>query len=70
MEAALRKVWDEFFAEGEGLSEEEGEKEEKDEEGLGVQDPGLMRLLTSEKQAFAVVLAQAVWMPAFAVLMP
>ena len=69
MEAALRKVWDEFLAEGEGLSEEE--KDEKDEEeGLGVQDPGLMRLLTSEKQAFAVVLAQAVWMPAFAVLMP
>ena len=32
MEAALRKVWDEVLAEGEGLSEEEeGEKDEKDE---------------------------------------
>ena len=55
------------------MDEEEGEDEEDEEdgeEGLGVQDPGLVRLLTSEKQAFAVVLAQAVWMPAFAVLMP
>ena len=57
MEAALREVWDEFVAEDEVLKDED---EEDEEEGLGVQDPGLVRLLASEKQAFAVVFAQAV----------
>ena len=59
MEAALRRVWDEFVAEDEGLKDEE-EGLDDEEEGLGVQHPGLVRLLTSEKQAFAVVFVQAV----------